>query len=459
MVIIMDHRLNRIAGMFAGRIISSPANRRIWRGLTAQGFAHVVTIGIQLISVPVLLGAWGEARYGSWLLLSVLPTYLLLSDLGFAQAATNDLAISISRGDRAGALRTFQSLLALCLAVACTIVGLGASIAATPITTILGLREITPQQASIVTVVFAIHAALALLNGAITSGLRADGRFATMSILGSTTRLGEGLALLAAAVTGAGIVGAAAAMLTVRVLSILITTLILMKTTDLFFIGLSHARLTELRRLLAPSLGYMAFPVGYAVMIQGTLTIVGIRFPAAVALFATSRTLARLGSTVLGSVNHVFLYDYSRTLGRDRSAFTNLIALNAGLIAVGLVLYTSAVLTVGPWFYGHWTKGRIEMNSSLLVALVTASIGESIWAFLQTPLIAINAHGRIAAAFMVGAGSALIVGALYLGRGMSLNMFAYAQAGIFVALTVPIAAELTGQLRRKTPAMTPPGQE
>ena len=82
---------------------------RLLRGVGATAISPLVVAVIQLGSVPLLLHAWGAARYGDWLLLSAIPIYLSLSDLGFGDASGSDMAMRVAANDRAGALRTFQS--------------------------------------------------------------------------------------------------------------------------------------------------------------------------------------------------------------------------------------------------------------------------------------------------------------------------------------------------------------
>jgi hypothetical protein len=55
--------------------------RRIILGVGANVFSQVVSIFIQLVSLPVFLQYWDTSTYGSWLLLSAMPAYLSLSDL------------------------------------------------------------------------------------------------------------------------------------------------------------------------------------------------------------------------------------------------------------------------------------------------------------------------------------------------------------------------------------------
>lgn len=434
-------------------IFGSGAVQRLARGIAAQGYGHAVTIGLQLASVPILLSTWGEARYGSWLLLSVLTTYLTLSELGFAQAATNDMTVSMSRGQSDQARRTFHSLLMLCLGISGLVIGIGGMLAGlSDLTQLLNLRGISELEAKVVTMILAVQTAFAILGGGLSGALRAEGRFATMSTLNNSARLAEGLACLGTALAGGGVIGAAVAMFVARGVSIGLLFGLLLRGSPVFRPGFREARLEELRRLAGPSLAFMAFPLGNALMIQGALTLIGIRFPAAVVLFATSRTLARLGATVLGSVNHAFLFDYGRTLGTgDRLGFLRLFRLNGMLILGGLIAYAFAMLTVGPAFYVHWTAGEVTLDLTLLVLLIALSASETLWACLQTPLIAVNAHAWVAIAYLAGAAVTLGIGAISLGHGLGLEGFIGIQAAIHLLLSVAIGIELNRRLPRMGP--------
>src|ERR1700693_4636189 len=82
---------------------------RLMRSFGANALGPVVTAIIQLGSVPIFLHAWGAAKYGDWLLLSAIPSYLSLSDLGFGDASGSDMCMRVAAGDRHGAIETFQS--------------------------------------------------------------------------------------------------------------------------------------------------------------------------------------------------------------------------------------------------------------------------------------------------------------------------------------------------------------
>lgn len=77
---------------------------RILRCLAATAFGQVITIVIQLVSVPLVLHFWGDRVYGEWLVLSVIPAYFAMSDVGFASIAANQMTILMAKGERQTAL-------------------------------------------------------------------------------------------------------------------------------------------------------------------------------------------------------------------------------------------------------------------------------------------------------------------------------------------------------------------
>ena len=125
---------------------STTVRQRIARGIGANAFGQAVSIVIQLVGVPILLHAWGTQLYGEWLLLSAIPAYLSMTDLGFSQSAANDMTARVARGDRAGALAVFQSLGLLVYAAAA--VGLMLTAVAVPWLPLADWLHLTAMDAS-----------------------------------------------------------------------------------------------------------------------------------------------------------------------------------------------------------------------------------------------------------------------------------------------------------------------
>jgi hypothetical protein len=61
--------------------------RRILLGFGANAFSQAINIAIQLVSLPLFLLYWDASTYGTWLLLSALPGYLMMADVGMVLVA------------------------------------------------------------------------------------------------------------------------------------------------------------------------------------------------------------------------------------------------------------------------------------------------------------------------------------------------------------------------------------
>src|ERR1700722_13658547 len=87
--------------------------KKLTHGFSAAALGPVVTAFVQLVTVPVFLRVWGAERYGEWILLSAIPSYLSMTDMGFGNAAGNEMTMDVASGNRQRALQTFQSTGAL----------------------------------------------------------------------------------------------------------------------------------------------------------------------------------------------------------------------------------------------------------------------------------------------------------------------------------------------------------
>src|ERR1700730_1808923 len=89
--------------------------RRIASGMGANALGQVITIGTQLAALPIYLHFWDTTRYGIWLMLSAVPSYFSMADVGMVSAAGNKMTMELGSGDSQAANRTFQSALVFML--------------------------------------------------------------------------------------------------------------------------------------------------------------------------------------------------------------------------------------------------------------------------------------------------------------------------------------------------------
>ena len=100
---------------------------------TVSGFTYrLVSMAISLVTVPLILGALGKARFGLWTTITTVTAWVALFDLGLSNGLVNRLAKAYGRQDNDEANRYFvtalaamiglAALLAICLVVAIPLV-------------------------------------------------------------------------------------------------------------------------------------------------------------------------------------------------------------------------------------------------------------------------------------------------------------------------------------------------
>lgn len=370
---------------------------RLAGAVSASAYNQVVQLAIQLASVPILSGHLGLKGYGIWLLLSTIPSYLAMADLGFASAAGNDMTMRVARDDVAGAAAVF---LALKLIVVSTVLGLFACAG-------VAIYVLFPHMADFAQVatggsgqatVLALfgYGLMALLSGIPVAGFKATHAYVLCGYLWVTMTLLEAVCALTWVASGGGLLGAALAYLLVRSTGTLLLSVILRYhapglTTRDWRLALGHVR-----ELVRPAVGVMALPVAQAIALQGAvLTIGAAAGPAAVPLFTTVRTLTRTALQMTMIVNQAstpaFSVAEARGDERRKSQLVLICLLVAGVVLVPTV---PVLLGLGPMIIALWTHGAVHPPFLLLAFMSVAMLLNGLWMPVSNYILAINRHAE-----------------------------------------------------------------
>lgn len=377
--------------------------RRVGLTFSAQIYNQIVILGVQLVQVPFLLAAWGSERYGGWLVLYAVPSYLTLTDLGFTSVAKNQMVIHVAKADRTGVLRVYHSVFALLLVATAVILGaciLG--VESVSLTTTFALGPLSESEAK-QTILFLVGSVVCyqflLLLG---SGVRASGRPAAEVIAAATARLLEGVATVAVALVTTRVELAALAVLITRIGMVIGVWTWLRIVAPELRLGLKNARLDEIRRMANPSFSYMLLGLAQAIAIQGPIVLLGaLATTQETVLFSTSRTLARMGTSAANLVNFSFAPEYSRMHGEgNRSAFARLRKIHVLIGLVGIPAYGIGLWALGPFIMALWTHGHVAVVYPFFALMNGAVAAEMLWGCLFTPIAAINRHVRLSYIFV-----------------------------------------------------------
>lgn len=397
----------------------------------ALGYARLVQIAIQLALVPAFANAWGLETYGVWLILFTIPSYLVISDFGLTQAATNDMIMARARGDVGSVATTYRTLRLALLALGLAVVALTALLVFAIAPGMLApAQEAAGGRAATVVLLVVAYSMVSLQMHGVLGGLKASDRYAGATAAYASALFFEMIAVVACLVAGLGMVAVAASYVAVRFAGLIACIVWLRRhAPELLREGGGFAW-RELRRLARPALAALALPIGTAISLQAMVVIVGIKAgAAAVPAFSATRTLTRVAVQLTGMVSTAAmpLFGAAGSTRRDRDQSALIVVT---LIGAGAILLPSFVVLClfGTALVALWTGGAIVPSNALVAAMAGVVVFNGTWMALGNLLLAVNRHEGFARAYIVLSLAALAL-AWWLGE-------AYGSLGAALALLI-----------------------
>lgn len=387
---------------------------RILAGLGANGVTQASQLVMRLAEVPVLLMLWGAGGYGEWLLIASLPTALSFSDGGFTRTARREMAMRAGKGDATGIVAVFQSAWILLLALTVTVMLL--------LTTILPLMPVTQWlklktvgESGLVLALLALAAQVlvyfqcGLLHGAFIS----RGRYAIGELFIALSLVLCFCGLLVGAISGNGIVGAALGSLAGQMIGYGFMLAVHTRQAPEMRYGNRYASLLEIRKLWAPSVANLAFPLADALNMQGARLVVGLSLgPVALAVFSTTRTLCRLALQPVLSIARTVEPELSLAYGGGKSEQARRLFLQSSHAGFWVSAALSLVIAVvGPFLYRIWTNQQLDLDPLALGFMLMASVVSVLWGIALTVPCSVNRHTSLSLPFLgiYGVGSILMI--------------------------------------------------
>lgn len=382
--------------------MNGTVRERIARGLGAGAFGQAVTIVIQLVSVPLFLRYWGIERYGEWLILTAIPSYLALSDLGFGNVAANDMTMATAAGDTERRLITYHSTCALLgvvfLVLAVLVPAIALAVSQTPA---LGIRHLQQSDVFWVIAVLGGGVAVSQTAGLISAVFRCEGRYATGTILFNVLRLAEFLGSAAALAAGAQAVTLAVAMVVIRTIGAALIHGYALRFAPWSRISVRHAHASRVRTLTVPALSFLAFPIGNAINLQGFALLVGsLLGTSTLVVFSTMRTVCRVASQAMNLINNAIWPEMSRAFGGAELSIAR--SLHRRACQASLILGGAAVVVLGfagPDLVHLWTHGKVQVDDTAYRFLLAGVAINALWLTSSVVSMSANRHQRLAAIY------------------------------------------------------------
>ncbi len=412
-------------------------------GVVANVFNQGITVIIQLASLPIFLHFWGAPRYCKWIVISAVPAYFAMSDIGIVSVAINKIGMLHARGEVEQANVTLQTAFVGVTALLILGVLIGAAF--------LFLFHSGTQSEPWALLLLVATALLNLYSGLFDAAFRVVNRYAAGVFLLSFARLGEWLATVACVASGGGIVAAAAAACGARAVIQLAILLGLRRANSGLQWGMSRSSFAELKSLLPQGAAFLGFPLGNALSIQGMTLVVGHFIGMReVVVFNAYRTLSRsitqLITTVSRAVWPRFSNLYARGLHREatelRRRAERSVAIVAAATFVLLVAFSRPLIEL-------WGRGKLPYQPIILISLLLVAFVTSLYQVKLVALMSTNRHTGVSTQFCaisaiaVGAGWAL---SFFIGMSGAIAAVVAAEIAIFISVTRAFRMMTDGEL-------------
>lgn len=366
-----------------------------------------IAILIQIASVPIYLRGFGTTVYGEWLVLSTIPLYLSISDLGFASVSANQATRQATVGDLARARETMRSAWLMVSLLSASLFAVAGLLVPFVPFGFLPVRAIpTADQRWILLLL--IGYALATLQSSFVEGcFRAGGRFPVGIIMANLLRLAEFVAAASVALSTRNPVVVAAALFGTRTIGQAAYALALKRLVPELALGFRAAHPARLRELVVPALAFLSFPLGNALAVQGMVMVTAAKLGAsAVVTLNALRVMANLLRHISSVVYNGVLPEVTAAVAledRDRARRLVNTSFAATLLVAGLCFVVLAA--AGDIMLAIWTGGRVQASSVLIVAMLATVLADLPWLAWSLLLLARNEHQLIGALY---AGSCLL---------------------------------------------------
>jgi len=200
------------------------------------------------------------------------------------------------------------------------------------------------------------------------------------------------------------------------------------------------AKMNEVRAMVKPAFSFMLFPLASALSFQGITLMVGqVLGPAAVALFNTYRTLARVSVQATSVFSHALWPEFSRLYGEGgASAVLPIYKRSARLGMISSIVLSIILYIAAPFILKLWTHGAIAFEPFLMSVMLAYAAVSGSTHVPRILLLATNKHSKLALWLLmlaiISLGIAFAIGKIMGSVGFGLAMLISELGALWICL-------------------------
>ena len=383
----------------------------ILKNIAGNFYGVGVNLFSQIILVPFFINYWGIELYADWIALTAISSFFSMSDIGLNTVTANQYSICYNNGNekKCNSLLANNIILILSIGVLCLIIGT-IVFKIIDIKNVMNLRIISSQTGYAVLLLLISKIFISMLSSVYTAIYRAKSMAYKTFFISNTSRLFDALILLVGILLNLNIA--------------LIAFLYCIPSILQFFYYAIDSRLrynTKIhfrafdfqlfKDILIPSVSFMSFPLGYAIIMQGFTLIVNKFFSAeSVVLYNTTRTICNFLKVVPNAIKNATWPEFTIAFAKSNTLrMMNLYKKTIILSLLFVIVAAIILLTFGDVIYQIWTKNAVEFNFLLMLTYMTSIFFNSIWETSGMALMATNRHTRLGILFVCLSGLSFLL--------------------------------------------------
>jgi O-antigen/teichoic acid export membrane protein len=354
--------------------------KRIISGSIASYFGIGITIFFQLISVPLFLESWGKDIYSEWILIYSIPFAISLLELGFFSILSNEISKLLTRNE--------SDLASNLIGYSFNKVFIFSSF--TFVFIFLFIYLVIDIELLITLYVSLLSILLFLFNYNIAL-YRSIRLFHLGNWFSIVARLIESVGVIVSVFYGAGITQVLLVFVSVRLITLIFSSLVLikkMKRKNIFW----SSKLYNGKVLLVNTGKYALFPLSILINNQVLIYVVGwLLNPASLIILTTSRTIFRIQNQCVRAFTSSTWQEFNFLFntGKNHEALALFYKVIGGTI---LFLFMSSFILVhvGFEYYIQWTKGMVDVSRANFFLLGGSVAINALWQPIHTYLASQN---------------------------------------------------------------------
>lgn len=376
--------------------------KRLISGFGANVIGQFINLIIQLISIPLFLKYWDVEMYGEWIILSSIPAFLAMADLGFTSAAGNEMTLQVGASRKDYALEIFQSTLQLLNIISLICIVFIVIISFLPLKIILNIKTVSEIEVNYIIICLIIQVICQIHCNLISVGFRSNGENATGVWIVNFFQITSILAITIGLNNNSGPVQIAVILLASKTLQLIISIYLIQQKSKWLRYGYKSSRFQTIKEMSKKSIIFLAFPAGNILKNQGLLMAIGsILGPTAVVVFSSTKTMVNGIAQIMNVINNSVMGEISLAYGAGNLKLVSRIHKLSCQFAFITTLFCVLILGIfGEKIIDLWTHSSNIYNQNLLFILLLGALINSIWNTGSVVLYATNNHKSYAIIFL-----------------------------------------------------------